>query len=65
LSICKVLYPETRARAWTSARRPSIGAVFSRGKQAGIKHCFVEHDAARDPFASIAASFAYLKDLRF
>jgi sugar phosphate isomerase/epimerase len=39
--------------------------IFARGKQAGIKHCFVEHDAARDPFASIAASFAYLEDLRF
>jgi sugar phosphate isomerase/epimerase len=39
--------------------------IFARGKQAGIKHCFVEHDDARDPFASIAASFAYLKALRF
>ena len=39
--------------------------IFSRGKQAGIKHCFVERDDAPDPFARIAASFAYLKDLRF
>ncbi len=39
--------------------------IFARGKQAGIRHCFVEHDDARDPFASIAASFAYLEDLRF
>jgi sugar phosphate isomerase/epimerase len=39
--------------------------IFARGKQAGINHCFVEHDDARDPFASIAASFAYLEALRF
>lgn len=39
--------------------------IFARGKQAGIKHCFVERDDAPDPFASIAASIQYLEKLRF
>jgi sugar phosphate isomerase/epimerase len=40
-------------------------AIFAHRKQAGIKHEFVEHDEPGDPFASIAASYAYLKALRF
>jgi sugar phosphate isomerase/epimerase len=39
--------------------------IFARSRQAGIKHYFVERDDAPDPFASIAASFAYLRQLRF
>jgi sugar phosphate isomerase/epimerase len=39
--------------------------LFAHGAEAGIRHYFVEHDEARDPFASIAASYAYLRDLRF
>jgi len=40
-------------------------AIFAKRKQAGIKHEFVEHDEPGDPFASIAASYSYLKALRF
>jgi sugar phosphate isomerase/epimerase len=39
--------------------------IFAHRKQAGIEHFFVERDDPPDPFASIAASYAYLKDLRF
>ena len=41
------------------------GRIFARRKQAGIEHFFVEHDDPPDPFASIAASHAYLSDLQF
>ncbi|MEO7103159.1 MAG: sugar phosphate isomerase/epimerase, partial [Gemmatimonadaceae bacterium] len=30
-----------------------------------VEHYFVEHDSAADPFASIAASYAYLQKLEF
>jgi sugar phosphate isomerase/epimerase len=39
--------------------------LLGRGTQAGVKHFFVEQDDASDPFASITASYAYLRDLRF
>lgn len=39
--------------------------ILDRGTQAGVKHFFVEQDEAPDPFASITASYAYLRDLRF
>jgi len=39
--------------------------LFAQSEQAGVQHYFVEHDYARDPFASIAASCDYLKKLRF
>jgi sugar phosphate isomerase/epimerase len=39
--------------------------LLGRGTQAGVKHFFVEQDEASDPFASITASYAYLRDLRF
>jgi sugar phosphate isomerase/epimerase len=39
--------------------------IFARRKQAGIEHFFVERDDPPDPFASIAASHAYLSDLQF
>jgi sugar phosphate isomerase/epimerase len=41
---------------------PKILAAFER---AGLKHCFVEHDNAPDPFASARASFRYLNGLTF
>lgn len=41
------------------------GAIFADRKEAGIKHYFVEHDEPKDPFASLAASYDYLHDLRF
>lgn len=40
-------------------------AIFAHRKQAGIKHEFVEHDEPGDPFTSIAASYDYLRALRF
>jgi sugar phosphate isomerase/epimerase len=39
--------------------------IFAHGAQAGIKHAFVEHDNPPDPFASIKASYDYLKRLEF
>jgi sugar phosphate isomerase/epimerase len=39
--------------------------IFARRKQAGIRHFFVEHDQPADPFASIRASYEYLKHLEF
>jgi sugar phosphate isomerase/epimerase len=39
--------------------------IFARATQAGVEHCFVERDDPEDAFASIAASYAYLRDLRF
>ncbi|MGH7672899.1 MAG: sugar phosphate isomerase/epimerase family protein [Gemmatimonadales bacterium] len=39
--------------------------IFARREQAGIRHFFVEHDEPADPFASIRASYAYLKRLEF
>jgi len=39
--------------------------IFARRDQAGIRHAFVEHDEPRDAFASIRASYAYLKRLDF
>jgi sugar phosphate isomerase/epimerase len=40
-------------------------AIFGHAKQAGVRHSFVEHDNATDPLASAAASYAYLRQLRF
>jgi sugar phosphate isomerase/epimerase len=40
-------------------------SLLGHGTQAGVKHYFVEQDEASDPFASIATSYAYLRDLRF
>lgn len=39
--------------------------IFTQSEQAGLKYFFVEHDRPEDPFASIAASFKYLKELEF
>jgi sugar phosphate isomerase/epimerase len=39
--------------------------MLASGAQAGVRHFFVEHDEAPDAFASITASYAYLRDLRF
>ena len=39
--------------------------IFTHRKQAGTEHFFVERDDPPDPFASIAASHAYLSDLQF
>ncbi len=39
--------------------------IFKMSKQAGITHYFVEHDDPGDAYTSIAASYAYLKQLDF
>ncbi len=39
--------------------------IFAQASQAGIRHYFVEHDVSKAPFDSLAASYAYLRDLRF
>src|SRR5215470_2438314 len=39
--------------------------IFAHSDEAGIKHYFVEHDAPKDPFASITDSYKYLAALRF
>jgi sugar phosphate isomerase/epimerase len=39
--------------------------IFAKSDQAGIRHYFVEHDAAPSPFDSIAASAKFLNALRF
>lgn len=37
--------------------------IFAHGAQAGIRHYFVEHDEPPDAFASIRASYEYLRRL--
>ena len=39
--------------------------LFAQRESAGVHHFFVEHDAPEDPFASITASHAALRSLRF
>ena len=39
--------------------------IFASADVAGIQHYFVEHDAPKDAFASIANSYNYLSKLRF
>ncbi len=39
--------------------------IFQAGKTGGVKHVFVEHDETTDPFASMTASYQYLRHLRF
>jgi sugar phosphate isomerase/epimerase len=39
--------------------------IFAHRAEAGIQHYFVEHDEPAEPFASIRASCAYLKQLEF
>ena len=39
--------------------------IFASADQGGIQHFFVEHDAPKDAFASLTASYAYLSALRF
>lgn len=40
-------------------------AIFARREQAGIRHYFVEHDEPADPWASVSASYRYLRALEF
>src|SRR2546426_5616718 len=56
---------KTRQRGMTDVGRGVIDfkRIFARRAQAGIAYCFVEHDQPADPFASIRASYDYLKHL--
>ncbi|OLE52101.1 MAG: xylose isomerase [Bacteroidetes bacterium 13_1_20CM_4_60_6] len=58
---------KTRQRGMTDVGRGVIDfkRIFARRAQAGIAHWFVEHDQPADPFASIQASYDYLKRLEF
>jgi sugar phosphate isomerase/epimerase len=40
-------------------------AILAKHKEAGIEHYYVEHDDPADAFASIAASYDYLRASRF
>ena len=55
------------ARGMVDVGKGVIGwkQIFARRDQAGIRHYFVEHDQPPDPFASIRASYEYLKRLEF
>jgi sugar phosphate isomerase/epimerase len=45
------------------AGRVDWKTILHQRKEAGIRHYFVEHDDPPDPFASVAASYAYLNCL--
>jgi sugar phosphate isomerase/epimerase len=47
------------------AGRIDFAGIFAHAEQAGIRHYFVEHDEPADPFASIEASYRYLRRLEF
>jgi sugar phosphate isomerase/epimerase len=57
----------TPSRGMTDVGRGVIDwkGIFAQSERAGIQHYFVEHDYARDPFASITTSYEYLSGLRF
>jgi sugar phosphate isomerase/epimerase len=38
--------------------------IFAHAAQAGIEHCFVEHDEPKDPLATARASYEYLHSLQ-
>jgi sugar phosphate isomerase/epimerase len=40
-------------------------AILAKHKEAGIEHYYVEHDEPKDAFASITASYEYLRALRY
>lgn len=46
------------------AGRIDFSRIFAHRVQAGTRHYLVEHDTASDPFASLANSISYLRDLR-
>jgi sugar phosphate isomerase/epimerase len=57
----------TPSRGMTDVGRGVIDwkKIFAQSGQAGIQHYFVEHDHARDPFASVTTSYEYLRRLEF
>ena len=55
--------PPAHAMRDVGAGTIDFAALIARGRAAGVRHLFVEHDAPPDPFASIEASFAHLSRL--
>jgi sugar phosphate isomerase/epimerase len=53
------------AMADVGAGTIDFASLFARSEEAGIHHCFVEHDNPGDPFASIAASYDHLRGLEY
>lgn len=45
--------------------RIDFAKIFGTAKTSGLKHYFVEHDTAEDPFGSLERSIKYLRSLRF
>ena len=39
--------------------------LFAAAQTSGVKHFIVEHDAPKSPLEDMAASFNYVRDLRF
>ncbi len=56
---------EDGGMADVGAGRIDFAAILAKSEQAGLQYFFVEHDEPPNPLASIAASFNYLKRLRF
>ena len=40
-------------------------AIFAKHRQAGVAHYIVEHDSPRDAYASVTASYQYLRAVEF
>jgi sugar phosphate isomerase/epimerase len=40
-------------------------SILAQASKSGVQHYFVEHDQPKDPFASLEASYGYLKALTF
>ena len=47
------------------AGRIDFATIFADRERSGTRHYFVEHDSTSDPFASLANSISYLRNLRF
>jgi sugar phosphate isomerase/epimerase len=60
-----MLHPPKGPMADAGAGGIDFARIFARATEAGIEHYFVEYDNPPDPFASIAASYRYLRALRF
>ncbi len=57
--------PPKNAMANVGAGTIDWKAILAKHKEAGMEHYYVEHDEPADAFASITASYEYLRALRF
>jgi len=57
--------PPKNAMANVGAGTIDWKAILAKHKEAGMEHYYVEHDEPADAFASITASYDYLRALRF